>query len=146
MPKFAASTIKKFFAGALIAGLVGAIVGGVLGYGAGRINELTLSGDDLDNLYVGFEDFAPSGMSTLGGIVSAVVAALAGGVGALVATLRTSMRAGLLAAIVAAVLILLALGVFTSSAGHWHEDQIVLLIGSVIGACVGASSMRFMPS
>lgn len=136
------NALKKLLTGAFIAGLVGGVAGYGLGYLAGRINELTLTGEELEDLYVGFADFAPSGMSTFGMIICAVVAAISGGLGATVTMVRKSRRTGMLTAALVAIAALLALGIQTAATGHWYEDQIVWPLGSILGACAGVACIH----
>jgi hypothetical protein len=136
------NAIKNAFLGALIGGLVGGVVGYGLGYVAGRINELTLTGEELEDLYIGFADFAPSGMSTFGMIICGLVAAIGGAVGATVTTVRMNRWAAMVTAALVAIAALLALGIHTAATGHWYEIQIVWPLGSILGACAGAASIQ----
>jgi Kef-type K+ transport system membrane component KefB len=67
---------------------------------------------------------------------------IAGVVSAVVSSKGSDARIGALAGMALVVVFTLVTGALTNSAGHWHEDQIVLLTGSIFGVCSASIGAR----
>ena len=129
--------VGKAFVGAFVGAFFGGVFGYSFGYVAGSINESTLTGNDLEDIYLGLTEFTADGMAWFGAFNCGIMGAIAGMVGSTAATAWRNAWIGLFGVCVALLIGFVASGLYSAPVGHWHEDQIVWLLGSAASGCLG---------
>ena len=130
--------------GVIVGGFLGGVAGGGLGFLAGSINEATLTGEEDEELFVGFADFSARSMCIFGAMICGVLGAVGGLFGAAIGSVRQSALVGILVGGFVVCVPLLAHFYISSSVGHWHEDEIVVILGSTAGVSAAVAYTRLI--
>lgn len=86
-------------AGVLIGGAVGLVVGVVMGAAVGWHNEATLTGEEYEELFIGFGEYSMQGMAFWCAFIGMIYGAIAGGGSGAIAWTTRRRMAGLVVAI-----------------------------------------------
>jgi hypothetical protein len=100
---FGADWLRRTYVGTVVAALVG-VIGGAL---IGAFNQATLTGEEYEDLFVGFGEYSAYGMATIGVMVAAIYGGVAAAIAGAVTTLSRRRWAGMVCGTIASVAVVL---------------------------------------
>ncbi len=117
--------------GGFVGVVVGLAVGAVAGAAVGQYNEATLSGDDYEELFIGFAEYSMWGMAFWSALICAVYGGAAGAASGAVAWASRRRVAGLAVGVALPLLCWATTDLFSDGR---HQAGFVWLLGMLAGA------------